>query len=167
VKNIKSTDSDISIFKKAIKKIPKSSVDIKKRPVFSNGIIEYAKTINPLRYEVYTTEPIKEKLAHRIIIGVKAPRNISIKNYYRTSGIYRFNIGKRIWIYDPSSSYIKNEFTHRPEHSKVLPKVYSMKRILYGYHPIRNRKVSDKLINSSAMIPLVGLKNKNFLVSKR
>jgi hypothetical protein len=167
VKNIKSTDSDVSIFRKAIKKVPKTSVDIKKRPVMSNRIIEYAKTINPLRYEVYTTEPIKEKLAQRIIIGVKAPRNISIKNYYRTSGIYRFNIGKRIWVLDPSSSYIKNEFTHRPEHSKVLPKVYSMKRILYGYHPIRNRKVSDKLINSSAMIPLVGLKNKNFLVSKR
>lgn len=167
VKNIKSTDSDISIFKKAIKKIPKSSVNIKKRPVFSNGIIEYAKTINPNKYEKYTTEPIKEKLIQRILIGVKAPRNISIQNFYKTSGIYRFNIDKKIWVTDPTSRYIKDEYTHRPMKTKTIPKIYDMKRILYGYNPVRNQKVSKNIINKSAMIPLVGLKNKNFLITKQ
>lgn len=167
VKNINSSDSDVTIFKKAIKEVSDTKVDMKKRPAMTKNIINYAKNINPIKYEVYTTVPSKDTLARRILIGIKAPRDLSITNYYKTSGIYRFNIGKQIWVDDPTSRYIKDEYTHRPIVAKDIPKIYDMKKILYGYNPLRNRKVSKKIINSSAMIPLVGLKNKNFLLIKK
>jgi len=166
VRNIDSTSSDSDIFKKAVRKIPKTRVDLKSRPVFDRKIVEYAKRINPSRYEKYTTEPFREKLAQRILVGVKAPRNLDLQGYSTTSGIYRFDIKKHKWVIDRNKSYIKDEYTHRPDKLVAIPKVKNIRRILYGHNPVRNRDMSKRIIKKSAMIPLIGLKNKSFLYRK-
>ena len=166
VRNIDAKSSDSDIFKKAVRKIPKTRVDLKSRPVFGRKIVEYAKRLNPSRYEKYTTEPFQGKLAQRILVGVKAPRNLDIQGYSRTSGIYRFDIKTHRWVIDRNQSYIKDEYTHRPYKIPVIPKVKNIRRILYGYNPSRDRDMSKSIIKKSAIIPIIGLKNKSFLSRK-
>lgn len=167
VRNIDSSTSDAEIFRKAVLKIPKTSVDLKSRPVFGRKLIEYAKRINPYKYEKYTTEPIREKLVQRTLVGVKAPRGLDINGYYKTSGIYRFDIKSHKWVSDRSQSYIKDEYTHRPVKLNKIPTVTSPSRILYGFNPARNRQMSRRIVRKSAVIPVIGLKNRKFLKFKK
>ena len=53
--------------------------------------------------------------------------------------------------------------THRPEKAPApIPKAH-LRNILYGYNPKRNSWMPEALVNKSATIPLVGLKNTSFI----
>jgi hypothetical protein len=88
---------------------------------------------------------------------------MNIPGYKRSSGPYRFNLNTKKWIKNNSRMYIKNEMTHRPiKAPNSIPRA-RLRNILYGYNPKRNSWVSDVLVNKSAMIPYVGLKNTSFI----
>jgi hypothetical protein len=96
-------------------------------------------------------------------VGLKSTANMNIPGYTRSSGPYRFDLNKKKWVSNNSKMYIKNEMSHRPlEALRSIPKAH-LRNILYGYNPKRNSWMPNVLVNKSAMIPLVGLKNTSFI----
>ena len=101
---------------------------------------------------------------------MKAPIDTTIKNFHKTSGRYRFNIRTYKWTENKNKSYIKNEYTHRPDLGKYTDKilvVHDARTILYGYNPDRNKAMSKNLIEKSALLAINGLKNTSFLNFKK
>ena len=169
VKNIKVSDSDENIHKKASKVIVyDKKISYANRPYMTREFISKIRKLNPQKYTRYTSVRWRPVVRERIAIGLKGPRNLDIKNFQHTSGIYRFNIDKHVWVINADNSYIKNEYTHRPVLSavKTIPNVTNASTILYGYNPTRNRAMNKNLIKKSAIIAINGLKNMDFLKLK-
>jgi hypothetical protein len=159
IRNLKKSDKLIKIFKKCIFQLKDGQrPSIKNRPVFKLNW-----TPNPKNYDRYTTPPRLDPLITSQIVGLKSTVNMNIPGYIRSSGPYRFNLNKKKWVSNNSRTYIKNEMTHRPVTAlKPIPKAH-LRNILYGYNPKRNSWMPNVLVNKSAMIPLVGLKNTSFI----
>jgi hypothetical protein len=157
--SVQRTDPLDSIFKKSIRKLKETPGEsIKRRPIFK---LDY-KNIDPKKYKEFTTTP-KSSLS-RQLVGLKGPRGLSIPGFAMTSGPYRFNLNKKKWVTNANIHYIKNENTYRAtQNSNVKLKLANT---LYGYNPVRNYWMPRNLINKSAMIPLVGLKNMSFIRTK-
>jgi hypothetical protein len=101
-----------------------------------------------------------ERLSKQIVYGVKTSRkDINIQNYEKSSGNKRFNLKTLKWENVTNNTYVKNEFNLRPINAKQLPKNINAVKPLYGFKPKRNAWVPDKVLNKSAEIPFVGLKN--------
>ena len=66
------------------------------------------------------------------------------------------------WVKNENPAYIHNEANYRPIKINRVTKVH-LQDILYGYNPVRDSWVPEKILQNSAMIPLVGLKNKSFI----
>ena len=162
LKNLSASDSIESIFKKSIKILPETTrPQIKKRPVF-----RLYHSANPENFTAYTTPPKNSKL-HQLI-GLKGPQNINIQGFRKTSGPFRFNLNKKKWVVNTNPQYIKNENTHRAtENFKQKMPMLKLKNILYGYNPVRNAWMPVNLVQKSAMIPLVGLKNMSFISKEK
>lgn len=154
--SVQRTDPLDSIFKKSIRKLKETpGQSIKHRPIFK---LNY-KNIDPKKYKEFTTKP-KASLP-RQLVGLKGPRGLSIPGFAMTSGPYRFNLDKKKWVTNTNPQYIKNENSYRAtQNTKVQLKLGNT---LYGYNPSRNYWMPKNLINKSAMIPLVGLKNMSFI----
>jgi hypothetical protein len=169
VKNIKVSDSDENIHKKASKYVrPEKRASYAGRPHMTREFLSKIRKLNPRKYTLYTSVRWRPVVRERIAIGVKAPRNLEITNFQKTAGIYRFNIDNHMWVVNTDNSYIKNEYTHRPVLSKLktIPNVTNASTILYGYNPTRNHGMNKNLIKKSAIIAINGLKNMNFLKLK-
>ena len=169
VKNIKISDSDENIHKKASKYIEyDKKISYNGRPYMTREFINKIRKLNPQKYTLYTSNRWRPVVRERIAIGLKGPRNLQITNFNRTSGIYRFNIDKHVWVTNTDNAYIKNEYTHRPVLSKIktIPNVTNASTILYGYNPVRNQAMNKNLIKKSALVAINGLKNMNFLKLK-
>ena len=172
IKNISNSDSDENIHAKAIKLLsPVRSPKVSTRPYYmTNKFISDIKKIDPQKYTKYTSLRWKPVVVERILIGVRAPKNTKIKNFHETSGQYRFNINTHKWVNNTRNSYIKNEYTHRPNlstYTNKIPTVYNAKTILYGYNPRRNQLMNKELIEKSAILAINGLKNMSFLNFKK
>jgi len=159
IKNIKKSDKLIKIFKRCTHKLGEiKKTSIKRRPVFKLNW-----TPDPVKYKRYTTEPRLEPLVTGQIVGLKSSVNMNIPGYKRSSGPYKFNLNTKKWVKNSSRLYIKNEMTHRPiKAPNSIPRA-RLRNILYGYNPKRNSWIPDVLVNKSAMIPFVGLKNTSFI----
>lgn len=159
LKNIHKTDSLMKIFKRCTFKLKEiSKLSIKHRPSFKLNW-----SPDPSKYKKYTTEPWIGPLMTSQVIGLKSTVNMNIPGYKKSSGKFRFNLNKKKWVANNSRLYIKNEMSHRPNKApKNIPKV-RLRNILYGYNPKRNSWMPNILVNKSAMIPLVGLKNTSFI----
>lgn len=122
--------------------------------------MQRAKRINPSKYVSYTTQPSKEKLSKQIVYGLDSSiNNINIEGFTRTHGTSRFNTNSLLWKPDTSRSYIKNEYNFRPTYPVELPKKIKMEETLYGFKPVRDKWVPKPILEKSAMIPFIGLKN--------
>jgi hypothetical protein len=157
IRSVQMSDPLDVIFKKSIRKLGDSTKgpSIKKRPVFK---LEYRR-FNPKNYSNFTTPP-KPTLSHQLV-GLKAPRSLSLPGFALTSGPFRFNVEKKKWVTNTNQYYIKNEANFRAT-EKMKARVH-LKNALYGYSVYRNSWMPQSLINKSAMIPLVGLKNTSFI----
>jgi len=155
--NVKRSDSLFEIFKKSGEKIKPEPFRITDRPFCPECIINQARKINPNKYSKYTTEPIREKVL-RLSIGIKGPKNLTINKFSETLGKHRFDTRTKKWVVNKSTSYIKNEYNYRPN-KNYNGNMKSMAP-LYGYNPVRNKWIPSNLIQKSARIPFVGLKNK-------
>lgn len=159
IKNISKTDSLYNMFKKCLPSIVSTQrISIKNRKVFK---MKYTKC-NPMKYKKYTTKPWLSSIQ---LIGLKSSsKNIEIpRGYHKTTGQYRFNLNKKVWINNSSNLYIKNEMNFRPNiQPSKIPKLH-LKNILYGYNPVRDDWMPNSLINKAAMIPIAGLKNTSFI----
>jgi len=157
-KNIKNSDSIDDVFK-GIESIIKK----RNKPVVKRGgkvSIKKASQINPYKYGKFTSKPIPERLSKQIVYGVKTSRkDINIQNYEKSSGNKRFNLKTLKWENVTNNTYIKNEFNLRPINVKKIPKNINAVKTLYGFKPKRNAWVPNKVLNKSAEIPFVGLKN--------
>jgi hypothetical protein len=157
VKNIKSTDSIETIFKRVKPKLKKVyTAKVTKRRDVS---IKNALRVNPQKYKQYTTEPSRERLSKQIVHGV-APvlRNTVVEGYERSNGNQRFNLNNLKWKRANNNSYVKNEFPMRPIQARNIPKNLNMPATLYGFRPRRDGWVPKPLLERSAAIPFVGLK---------
>jgi len=124
--------------------------------------IQKAKRVDPSKYTKYTTKPSKEKLSRQIVYGLDSSVNtVNIPGFKRSSGTSRFNTNSLTWKPNTTHSYIKNEYDFRPNNTTQfnLPENIKMEETLYGFKPNRDKWVPKPILEKSAMIPFIGLKN--------
>ena len=155
LKNIKISED---IFEKVLKSIPKPKTKILRRKTISPKLVELAKSLNPIKYESRTTPVEKTK---KLLVGLKGTKGLNINGFKPTHSNYRFNLTSHKWVKDGRPSYIRNTYNYRPKNiPEKIKESYRGRDVLYGYNPLRNRRVSPKLIKSAALIQFVGLKNR-------
>ena len=157
-KKVTASDSIDDIFKRV------RSLLIKKRaPATKKNArvsVAQATRIDPYKYKNYTTKPSEEKLSKQIVHGLKpVTGNVNVNGYINSSGNKRLNLKDLKWKNVTNNAYVKNEFKLRAVDAKKLPKNLNIANTLYGYNPRRNGWVPKNVINKSAAIPFVGLKN--------
>jgi len=162
VDDISPRDSLESIYKKSFHKAKSSSTNLLKRPIFGKRYLAQALRVNPLKYENITTSPDKKKIIKQLFYGIKGANNLNIPGYLPTYSNYRFLANNGKWVKNENPAYIHNEATYRPNKIIKITKVH-LRDILYGYNPARDNWLPKHIIEKSAMIPLVGLKNKSFI----
>ena len=158
-KPIKSTEPMEKILK-LVHKVPKTPE--KKILRIKSVNIQKAKRVDPSKYAKYTTKPSKEKLSKQIVYGLDSSVNtVNIPGFRQSSGISRFNTNTLTWKPNTSHSYIKNEYDFRPNNTTQfnLPESVKMEETLYGFKPNRDKWVPKPILEKSAMIPFIGLKN--------
>ena len=158
-KPIKSTEPMEKILK-LVHKVPKTPE--KKILRIKSVNIQKAKRVDPSKYTKYTTKPSKEKLSRQIVYGLDSSVNtVNIPGFRQSSGISRFNTNTLTWKPNTSHSYIKNEYDFRPNNTTQfnLPESVKMEETLYGFKPNRDKWVPKPILEKSAMIPFIGLKN--------
>ncbi len=155
-KNIKSSDSIETIFKKVSPALSKIKT-IKKRV----GVVNMKKAIrvNPTKYNTYTSKPMEERLSKQIVHGLKSViKNNKINGYEPSHGNQRFNLKNYKWKNVKSNTYVKNEFNYRPVQAKKIPNNLQTNKTLYGFNPRRDSWMSKSLIERASKIPYIGLK---------
>jgi hypothetical protein len=158
VLNLKNIKLSGDIFEKVLKSIPKPKSRIIRRRTIPPKVVELAKSLNPIKYESRTTPVEKSK---KLLQGLKGTKGLNINGFKPTHSNYRFNLTSQKWVKDGRPSYIRNTYNYRPTNiPNKIKETYKARDVLYGYNPIRNRKVSPKLIRSAALIQFVGLKNR-------
>lgn len=162
VGDISSTDSLESIYRKSVHKAKSSPTNLLKRPIFSKKFLKQALHIDPLKFENITTEPVKTKVIQQLFYGIKGANNLNIPGYKPTYSNYKFLADNGKWVKNENPAYIHNEATYRPNKITRVTKV-KLRDILYGYNPARDSWLPMTIVEKSAMIPLVGLKNKSFI----
>ena len=166
IKNITSTASDEEIFKKALRTVSKlksNKINLKNRPVInSNQLITRANKVNINLNTNSVTSGNKRKTISQYLYGIKGSRNFPLEGFSKTSGPYRFNMNKKLWVPDNRAIYIKNQFNLRPN-KKTIPKRLPKPSInytnLYSYVSSRNDWVPRTLLHKVAHLPFIGLKN--------
>lgn len=157
-KRVKPTDSIDDIFKRVKSLIIKQGAPATKKN--ARVSIAQAARVDPFKYKNFTTKPSEEKLSKQIVHGLKpVTNNVNINGYKNSSGNKRLNLKNLKWKNVNNNSYVRNEVKLRPENAKKLPKNINFTNTLYGYNPRRNVWVPKNVINKSAAIPFVGLKN--------
>jgi hypothetical protein len=157
-KKVKSNDSIDEIFKRVKPLIIKKGAPAAKKN--AKVSVSRAARVDPFKYKNFTTKPSEEKLSKQIVHGLKpVTKNVNINGYKNSSGNKRLDLKNLKWKNVNNNSYVKNEFNLRPENAKKLPKNINFTNTLYGYNPRRNAWVPKNIINKSAAIPFVGLKN--------
>jgi hypothetical protein len=155
-KRVKVSDSIEDVFKRVRSKIVRKAPVVKKN---ARVPMNAAKKIDPYKYKNFTTKPSDEKLSKQIVHGLKpVVKNTKIDGYVNSSGNKRFNLKTQKWVNVKNNSYVKNEYTLRPEKAIGLPTDMNISKTLYGYKPRRNQWIPKDLLNKSAAIPFVGLK---------
>ena len=158
VLNLKNIKISGDIFEKVLKNIPKPRTRIIRRRTISPKLVELAKSLNPIKYESRTTPVEKSK---KLLQGLKGTKGLNINGFKPTHSNYRFNLTSQKWVKDGRPSYIRNTYNYRPTNiPNKIKDTYRSRDVLYGYNPIRNRRVSSKLIRSAALIQFVGLKKR-------
>lgn len=125
----------------------------KKQKIVRDGkvSVQTASKVNPKKYEKYTTEPSITKLK-RMAHASQEKKN----GFKETKSNYRFDVNKKKWVINKRNSYVKNEYKYR---LNTNSKKYPLQNAeLYGFKLPRNVWVPKKIIESSAMIPFIGLK---------
>ena len=157
VKNVKSTDTMESVFKKVFPKIVKRP---KKQVVTRRPRLNKALRVDPYKYEKFTSIPSKERLSKQIVHGVKTVvPNVTVKGFEKSHGNQRLNLDSYLWKKNTTNAYVKNEFNMRPTDHMNLPKNLNVQETLYGFKPRRDGWVPKPLLRRAAQIPFVGLKN--------
>jgi len=155
-KRVKISDSLDDVFKRVKSKIVRKASVVKKN---ARVPMNAAKKIDPYKYKNFTTKPSHERLSKQIVHGLKpVVKNTKIEGYMNSSGNKRFNLKTQKWVNVKNNSYVKNEYTLRPEKAIRLPTDMNISKTLYGYKPRRNQWIPKDLLNKSAAIPFVGLK---------
>ena len=160
IKNINSSDTLESMYKKGSKMVTNVSTSLSNRPTLTKTIMGRASKVDPYKYEHVTTVPKKDKIYKQLFYGLKGSNGLVIPGYSPTFSKYRFLANKGEWIKNNSPSYIHNEANYRPNKIVNYKLVPPLKDLLYGYNPARDSWMSDELVQKAAMIPLVGLKIK-------
>jgi hypothetical protein len=115
--------------------------------------------INPYKYVGYTSKPSIERLSKQLIHGLKTIQsNVKVNGYANTSGNKRFNLETLKWVNTKNTAYVRNEYNLRPNTVKPVSNMIDIRETLYGYNPVRDAWVPDKLIKKASAIPFVGLK---------
>lgn len=158
-KKVKSSENMEDIFKRIKPKIVRN-IQKRKASEAVSVPMKKAMNINPYNFKKYTTEPSKEKLSKQLVYGLNPVVNkTNVNGYKNSNGNKRFNLKELKWKNVNNKSYVKNEYNLRPVIAQKLPNKFSINKTLYGYNPNRNQWVPKNILNKSAAIPFVGLKN--------
>ena len=155
--DVKSTDPFRTILLKTLPKLHNKPVSINKRPIFAKKHIQKASTVNPYKYEAYTTAPDIERIQRKFLAG----SNTAKPGFTATDGNYKFYPNKSEWSKSKNPYYIKDQYKFRADTTTpiTIPTDIKSWQMLYGYNPTRNSWVSRSIIDKAAVMPLVGLKN--------
>lgn len=157
-KRIKSNDSIDVIFGYIKNKIKRKSYP--RTIKHKNVSIAAALKVNPYKYKTYTTEPSRERLSKQIVHGVNpVTKNTIIEGFQKTNGNQRFDLQNLKWKKVTNNSYVKNEINMRPTEAQKIPNTLNVQETLYGFKPRRDGWVPKPLLQRSAAIPFIGLKN--------
>ena len=157
-KRIKSNDSIDVIFGYIKNKIKRKSYP--RTIKHKNVSIAAALKVNPYKYKTYTTEPSRERLSKQIVHGVNpVTKNTIIEGFQKTNGNQRFDLQNLKWKKVTNNSYVKNEINMRPTEPQKIPNTLNVQETLYGFKPRRDGWVPKPLLQRSAAIPFIGLKN--------
>ena len=155
--SVKGSDTIEEVFKKVRAKITKKRVPVTRKN--AQVSISKAMRVDPSKYKNFTTKPSDERLSKQFVHGLKpVVKNTNVVGYNKTSGNKRFNLKNLKWKNVKNNSYVKNEYSLRPEKAQPLPKKMNLRKTLYGYNPRRNNWVPEQLLDKVATIPFVGLK---------
>lgn len=155
---VKATTADTidTIYKRVQPKlspIPKSYKENRKVSISA------ARSVNPFKYQKYTSKPSKDRLSKQIVHGLRTTTNTNVNGFTNSSGNKRFDINKLVWVNDNRNKYVKNEVNLRPNTAREFNlNNLNMSKVLYGYNPERNKNVPKAIIKGAAAIPFVGLK---------
>jgi hypothetical protein len=156
-KSVKASDTIEEVFKKVRTKIIKKRAPATKKN--AQVSVSKAMRVDPYKYKNFTTKPSDERLSKQFVHGLKpVVKNTNVQGYEKTSGNKRFNLKNLKWKNVKNNSYVKNEYSLRPEKAQPLPKNMNLRNTLYGYNPRRNDWVPEQLLNKVSAIPFVGLK---------
>lgn len=156
-KTINSTDSIDTVFKKVLPKIS-NRINIKITP--KKPRLKKAVTLDPFKYEEFTTKPSVKRLSKQFVHGIKTVvPNTNVSGFEKSHGNQRFNIDTYLWKKNNSTEYIKNEFNMRPTEPMNIPNNLNTQETLYGFKPRRDGWVPKPLLERASQIPFVGLKN--------
>ena len=156
---ISSDIPNLKVFEKVLKKIEPNVRSRRQITKIPKEFSQMARKVNVNRYTKHTTRPDIRTLKKKILIGLKGTKGMNIPGFKPTKSNYRFDLKDMKWKLDERQSYVRNQYTYRPNSNIKLEGKLSHKDILYGYNPIRNRRMSPTLVKKAAMIPLTGLKN--------
>ena len=129
------------------------------KPNAGSVSMKNASSVDPYKYEKFTTTPVKDRLSKQFVHGLKpVVKNVNVPGYTKSNGNQRFNLNKFTWVKNNSLPYVKNEYNLRPNEAMKIPNSIPINQTLYGFNPRRNIKVPKNVLNKSAAIPFVGLK---------
>jgi hypothetical protein len=123
--------------------------------------ITRALAIDPYDHEAYTSRPSMERLSKQLVYGLRTiQNNTTVNGYVNTTGNKRFNLNTLKWVNTTNNAYVRNEYNLRPNTAKPLPNKINVRQTLYGYNPVRDAWIPEKLVRNAAAIPYVGLKKR-------
>lgn len=159
IKNISSKTSDEKIFEKTMKVLGPKKNKVR-RSVMPKNIMK--QNLNPFNGNKHTAATKMSTLKKLYRPGIKTKHYKHIKGFEKTDGRKYFDTKSRSWKQSKNPYYVRNMYNFRPENSNAVNiKPMKPENILYGRNKNRNNWIPKKILKQSAMIPFVGLKNKN------
>jgi len=158
IKGITSKTQDKEIFQKAVKSISPTPI-VKLISGYRPHIPK--KLPDPSRFKEYTTEPGIQVVKKMIVPGIVTRDFVSIDGFEKTDSRMYFNRKTQTWKMSRNPHYIRNKYNFRSSHDRLTYVPQKLSDTLYGYNDQRNSWISSSIIDKTAMIPFVGLKNKS------
>lgn len=133
---------------KIIQNVNITTVPLKRKPV-PRDYVKLALAVDPYKYEDRTSVPKIERLKKQFSVPESGTQ------YRNTSSMFRFDINNKRWVINNNPFYVRDKYSHRPIDGNTL------NTLPRSYNELRDNWLPRKIIENSALIPYVGLKNKN------
>jgi hypothetical protein len=156
LKGITTQTSDKIIFQKALRVL---NANLSHKLPRNVSVPRVQNTIDPFKYEKYTTQPKLTVVQKLYAPGIKSRHYQTIPGFEKTNSRMYFNHKAETWKPTRNPYYVRNMYNFRPtDPSKVKRNPMNPQNVLYGRNRSRNNWVPTRVLQRAAYIPFVGLK---------